>query len=630
MLKTRFVDSHRPKVHTPSGRASKLTIHGYNQGMRFAGEILAVMCLVAAAFGADQPQPPSPSKQDLKEAKAAYARGVKLQRSKHLAEALEEYKSAVELNPLNPQYLTAQEMLRQQLVFEHMEKGNASLREGHQIEALANFHNALELDPQSTYAQQQMRSVVRSEDDKPELVRVVANAGELHVRPNAVRSDFHYRGDPRELFNQIGKAYGIIPVFDDSLVSRPVRFDITDVDFDTAMQAACAVTKSFWTPLAEKQMLLVAETQENHRNFDRMVLRTFYLPGLGNAKDAQDISNLLRNLFDIRFVTVQAQSGTMVVRAPQRTVDAVTTFLTGLDNSKPQVMLDIRVYEISHTFMRNMGLSLPNQFQMFNVPVGALAALGGQNIQDLINQLIASGGINQANNSSIQSLLQQLQNQQSSLFSQPVATFGNGLTLMAVSLGSLGAQLSVNESWVKTLEHAYVRTSHGDDATFRVGTRFPIVNATFAPIFNNSAISQVLQNQSFQAPVPSVSYEDLGLDLKAKPIVTGNSDVTLTLEMKVRTLLGQAVNGIPVIANREYKGTTMLKEGESTVLMGSVSRTDTRSMTGIPGLSAVPGLNKIVTSNNKEEDDDELMMVVTPYVVSGRDTSQMSDIWLKR
>jgi len=66
------------------------------------------------------------------------------------------------------------------------------------------------------------------------------------------------------------------------------------------------------------------------------------------------------------------------------------------------------------------------------------------------------------------------------------------------------------------------------------------------------------------------------------------------------------------------------------VLMSSVSRTDTRSMTGIPGLSNVPVFNKIVTSNNKEEDDDELMMVVTPYVVNNRDTSQMSDIWIKR
>jgi Flp pilus assembly secretin CpaC len=280
--------------------------------------------------------------------------------------------------------------------------------------------------------------------------------------------------------------------------------------------------------------------------------------------------------------------------------------------------------------MRNMGLSLPNQFQMFNIPVGALAALGGQNIQDLINQLIASGGINQANSTAISALLQQLQSQQSSIFSQPLATFGNGITLMGLSLGSLSAQLSLNESRVKTLEHAYLRTSQGDDAVFRIGSRFPILNASFAPISNSSAISQVLQNGSFQAPFPSFNYEDLGLNIKAKPIVSRNSDVTLTLEMQFRTLLGQSFNGIPVISNREYKGTTQLKEGESTVIVGTVSRTDTRSLTGIPGLGSVPGLNKIVTSNSKEQDDDELMMVVTPYVVISPASEQASDIWIRK
>src|SRR5262249_16769283 len=142
MGKARFENFHPPEVHGPSGSPSNFPFPKYNQGMRFVRQMLAVVCLVAAAFCADQPQPLAPSKRDIKEAKAAYGRGLKLQRSKHFAEALEEYKSAVELNPLSPEYLTAREMLRQQMVFEHMEKGNASLRDGHQIEALANFHSA--------------------------------------------------------------------------------------------------------------------------------------------------------------------------------------------------------------------------------------------------------------------------------------------------------------------------------------------------------------------------------------------------------------------------------------------------------------------------------------------------------
>ena len=78
----------------------------------------------------------------------------------------------------------------------------------------------------------------------------------------------------------------------------------------------------------------------------------------------------------------------------------------------------------------------------------------------------------------------------------------------------------MNESWVKTLEHASLRAAQGNEATFRMGSRYPILNASFAPVFNTPAISQVLQNGSFQAPFPSFTYEDLGLTFKAKPSCT--------------------------------------------------------------------------------------------------------------
>ncbi len=118
--------------------------------------------------------------------------------------------------------------------------------------------------------------------------------------------------------------------------------------------------------------------------------------------------------------------------------------------------------------------------------------------------MISGGGINQANSSAISGLLAQLQGQgQSGIFSQPLATFGGGLTLMGLSLDTLAAQLSLNESWVKHLDHATLRAAQGNDMTFRLGQRYPVINASFAPIFNTSAISQVLQNGSFQAPIPS-------------------------------------------------------------------------------------------------------------------------------
>jgi general secretion pathway protein D len=200
------------------------------------------------------------------------------------------------------------------------------------------------------------------------------------------------------------------------------------------------------------------------------------------------------------------------------------------------------------------------------------------------------------------------------------------LTLEGLSLGTLGAQLSLNESWVKSLDHATLRTSQGNDATFKMGSRFPVQNASFAPIANSAAISKVLQNGSFQAPFPSFSYEDLGLDIKAKPTVNGDSDISLQLEMQLRSLVGQSLNGVPVIANQEYKGSITLLDGQPAVVAGAISRTDQRSLNGIPVLGIIP----VVDSASKEVDDDELLIVVTPHVIQNGTQSENSEIWMTR
>jgi general secretion pathway protein D len=488
----------------------------------------------------------------------------------------------------------------------------------------------LYVDPENTFAQQRVKEALGETASRlTEPARVVNESPEIHAFPDEARLDFHYKGDSRGLLTQVAGGYKIDAQIDDSVPSRPVRFNITDVDFDTAMRLANAVTHTFWIPTGDKQILVAADTPENHRQYDRMGLRTFYFPGISSATDLTNVTNVLRNIFDIKLINQDAQTSTLTIRAPQNVLDAASRFIENLDDARPQVMLDLEIFQISHTFTRKIGLGIPNQFNLFNIPAAALAGVGGQSIQSLINQLISGGGINQANSQSIAGLLAQLQSQGNNIFSQPLATFGGGLTFEGLSLGTLVAQASLNQSWVKDLQHATLRVSHGNDATFKMGTRLPIINATFAPIYNTAAISSVLQNNSFQAPFPSFSYEDIGLNLKAKPMVHGNSDISLDLEMQVRSLTGQSENGVPVIANREYKGSISLIDGQAAVVAGAVSHGETRSFTGLPGLGFLPGLNQVATANTKEVDDDELMLVITPRIVRSA-MNASSEIYIAR
>ena len=617
--------------------------------MRWGWSAVAIVAFVVVALAADEPQnlavlpcpqaasdsACNPSKADLKKSRIAFAKALKLQKAELFDEAYVEFDTAARLVPKNLEYVTSLAMVRQQLVFDHLQRGNDDLTKGKMVEAQAEFRSASNLDPQNEFAQQRLRdSLTEWATPINGMPRVVAESLEVQIVPSAERHDFHFRGDSRALLTQVAGAFGVSAESDESVQSKRVHFEIESVDFYTAMRAACEVTATFWVPLSEKQVFLARDSSENHRQFDHMAMRTFYLPQVTTPQELNEMMTLMRTIFDIRFVAQQPQTGMLVVRAPARALDAVTALLENLGGSRPQVMLDIQVFEIDHQLTRDMGIHIPNNFNLFNIPAGAIAALtgalgGGQNIGSLINSLISSGGINQANSQGIAGLLAQLQGQQNSIFSQPLATFGGGLTLMGLSLDTLSAQLSLNESWVKTLEHATLRAAQGNEATFRMGSRYPILNASFAPVFNTPAIASVLQNGSFQAPFPSFTYEDLGLTFKAKPTIYTNSDVGLTFEMDFRTLAGQSINGVPVIANREYKGNITLVDGEPAVVAGSITQSEQLSLNGIPGLGAIPGINKVMVSNSKMDETDELLVVITPHVVD-LTPGQSTEVWLPK
>ena len=569
-----------------------------------------------------------PSRKDLKQAHDAYTRGLKMEDRRRFDQAFLDFDEASRLVPRDAQFFSAREVAKSQLVFHHTESGDALLADGRREPAAAEFRAALKLDPGNDYVQSRLSEALRNEVSASSgtLPAMLSDSAEIHLQPKAERATFHYRGDVRGLFSELASAYGVAAEFDDSVQTKPVRFYVDDVDFFTALDLACKVSKTMWTALDTHQLLIAANNSENHKQFDRMSFATFAVPGATTPQEATEMVTALRNICDFQKIST-GQGGTVEIRAPQATLRACTTLLQQLTGTRPQVSLDVEVFQISHNLTRNIGLHIPDTFNLYNIPVAALAALGGQSIQSLINQLISSGGINAAGSSGLSGLLAQLQGQQNSIFSQPLATFGGGLTFSGLSLDQLAAALSLNESWARSVSHVTLRAGQGKEATFHLGERYPILNASYAPVFNSPQISQVLGNQSYVPPFPSVSYEDLGLNLKTTTVIHGDSEVSMKLEMQVRSLTGQSANGVPVISNREYQGSIRLQDGEPAVVAGEISLSDQRSMSGIPGLGAIPGLNQAMVNNSVTTEDDELLIVITPHVVANRNRVT-DEIWV--
>lgn len=560
---------------------------------------------------------------DLKLARQAFARGVELEQSgpetlQHFNQAYYEFQRASRLVPQNLEYLTALDLTRQRLAAMHVELGKSDLLDGRQAEASGEFRTALNFDPQNEFVQQRMNDDLRPTPAPVAKPQVVASSDALTVKPIDGPHDFHYHGDSRGLLTAVAESYGLTEVFDDSFVDRQVRFDIENADFATAMQAASEVTMSFSVALDSTIIFSCADSQENHRLFDHMGMRSFYIPGDGDPQELQEVMNSLRTIFDFKILSLNIASSTITIRGPQAALVSATQFLRQMRGIRPEVLLDLQVFQIDHRYARTIGLHVPNNFNLYNIPA-ALSTTSGSSLATIVAQLES----------------------ESSILSQPLATFGGGITLMGLSLDQISAAVSLNESWVRLLNHAQLRAKEQQNTIFRMGSRYPIMTASYSSALGSVSAStlQALGISSSTAAalsaassssIPSITYQDLGLTLKVKPQVHGNLGLALELEIQLQTLGATTVNGIPIIENCQYKGTIMLQEGETAVAAGMITKSDQRSLSGLPLFSTTGAVGVLTSQRTKQEEDDELLILITPYILRSAESTETPTIWLRR
>lgn len=576
--------------------------------MKKSFAILSVFfCLACAA--ADGPKPvdskPAVSKEDRKAAEKEFKSAQDLQRAGKPQEALEAVVRAEQLVPGNVEYITMGEMLRQQMVGEQMEAGNHLAAAGDSLGAAQRFRNALTIDPQNTFAAERLRDVAPPEGDPDHkhVLQLLASVDQINLEPAPGKKSFHLQGDTRLLYTQIGAAFGILMQFDPGIASRAIHFDLDNVDFYTATELAGKMTKTFWAPVSSHEAIVATDTVETRKQYERLALRTFYVGNATAQTDLNDLVNVMRNIFDMKLVSIQPGSNTITVRAPKEQVEAASSLLDNLMDAKPELMFDVKEYEIDTDNLRSMGLDLPTSFTVFNIPSEIRRVLG-PDAQGVIDQLNRTGTIDPSTISP-----SALSNLAGSPLLLPFIVFGKGYGLTGVNVPPINARLAMNSSIATSLEHMMLRTIDGEAATFRVGTRFPIVNSTFSNVAFSSRGQVSIGN------TPQFTYEDLGITLKITPHYHSNGDVTLVVDMKIQGLGTLQVNNIPDITSRTYSGTITVHDGEASAIAGLISEQELKSTRGLPVLSILPVLNSALSVNSKERIHNELLLVITPHVV---------------
>ncbi len=564
--------------------------------------LMVVLCL--AAVSAAGKKDGGVSKKDHEAAEQEYKHAVDMQKAGQLDDAVAAATRAALFEPSNVGYATFREVLKQQVVNGFLDRGNTLAEAGDREGAAAQFKLGLAEDPNSNYLQQRLRDVTPQEKSEHDhVVELLASVEDINLTPQTGKRTLHLSGDTRSVYTQLGKIFGITFQFDTNFTSRPVQFNIDNVDFFFASQLLGKMTKTFWSPLTAQDALVANDTQENRTSYERMSMRSFYVGGATSPTDLNDIANILRTILDIRFVIVEPAKNVITVRAPREKVAIAASLLDSLLDVRPEIMLEVNEYEIDFDNLRQYGLSLPTSFTVFNIPSEIRRVLGS-GAQSVIDQLNKTGTIDPSTISP-----SALANLAGSPLLLPFVFFGGGQSLTGVTVSPIGAQLSQTKSYASNTERAQLRSLDGEAATFRVGTKFPIVSSNF----NTVAFSA--RGSVSAGSIPQFTYIDLGLTLKITPHYHADGEVKLDFEMEIQGLGAQSFNNIPELTTRSFKGNITAMEGEPSVVTGLLTDTETKATSGYPGIGQIPGLQALVNTNNRDTAHTEIIVVITPRVI---------------
>lgn len=572
-----------------------------------------------------------PGPRDRRRAAKLYLTASKLFLDRQFEAAMKDFERAAALDPTNANYGLAAGVARDHAATALIQAAAKDRLLGKDDDARAALERARLLDPRNIEIAQHLDELA---DDatrglSPPLYSQNSTdlEGPVHLEARPERHDFHLRRDSVQVIEQVFEAYGVTAMLDSSVHSTSMRFDLDNADFTEAVAALGLATKTFFVPLDAHRALVAADTPANRRQFIRQDAETVYLDGL-SSDEMTEVQSIAKNIFAVPQAALSTSDHALVLRAPERTLEAFNTMYQSLFDGRSQVVLDVRLIQVAHTSQRSTGVQLPQSFSAFNVYAEEQSLLSAN--ASTVQEIISSGLASASDPLAILGILVASGQVSSSLLSSGFALFGGGLTQSALELGSTTVNLNVNSSDSRELDQVRLRLDDGEKGTLKLGEKYPIMMANYSsPTSGTSGLAGLLSAgtssnlssllstlSSASMAIPMVQYEDLGLNLTVTPKVLRNGDVALTIDMKLDALSGSSEDGNPILDNRSYSGVVTVKEGEATVVGAEIDKSQSLAISGTPGLSEIPGLNN-VTGQDLQQNYATLVIVMTPHIVRG-------------
>jgi len=196
----------------------------------------------------------------------------------------------------------------------------------------------------------------------------------------------------------------------------------------------------------------------------------------------------------------------------------------------------------------------------------------------------------------------------------------NGLAGWAVSVNpvsplafSAALQNTGGKSNVKILSADSITTTHAKEADFQVTQQQPVITGSTSTPTTTSTVASSGFSQS-----SSVTYKDIGIEVKVTPLIGNDGSIYLTIDQKVDDVVSTVVidgNSQPIIGHREATSYVNVQDGEMVVLGGLQQSKKTLARTKLGFFYEIPILSNLFGRHDNEVDRTELLFFVRPHVI---------------
>jgi general secretion pathway protein D len=552
--------------------------------------------------------------------------GMQAEQLQQWDRALALYQQSLAKNPGELSRRMAVQRARFQAAQMHVNKGQKLRQEGKLEEALAEFQRAFAIDMSlSITIDEVRRTKTMIEQDKqrkstPEdrgltpqererkavEERIATTQGAPELRPIS-RQPITLRMNnqpPRVVFETVGKLAGINVIMDPDFLTmgapRPISVELNNTTLEEALDYVAILTKCFWKPLSANTILVTQDNPTKRRDHEDQVVKVFYLSNISTAQDLNEVASNVRGITDIRRVFVCASQYAIIVRGEVDKVALAEKLIRDMDKPKSEVVVDILVMQTSRTKKQEITAALVNSSG--TVGLSLPISFSPRNGTTTTTSSSSSSSSSSASTSTTTTTLASLGKIASSDFS--------------VTLPDALLELILSDSTTRILQSPQVRALDGQKASLHIGEKQP---------YSTGGVSTNTTTSGTTGMYTSFQYIDVGVNVDLTPKIHADNEVSLHIEVEISSVKERIeVAGVsePVIGSSKLVHDIRLHEGEVNLLGGLTQLQRTKSVSGIPGLSSIPILKRLFTSDTTQDTDSDLMIALIPHIIRSPDITE--------